>query len=47
MLLHTDLTTRRSCPPEAAVEAAMGRFLAAHAGLPRPEGAGRAVGQPA
>jgi carnitine 3-dehydrogenase len=47
LLLHTDLTTRRSSLPEPAVEAALARFAADHAGLPRPEGAGRSVGQPA
>jgi carnitine 3-dehydrogenase len=47
LLLHTDLTTRRSSLPGPAVEAALARFVADHAGLPRPEGAGRAVGQPA
>jgi carnitine 3-dehydrogenase len=45
MLLHTDLTSRRSCPPEHAVADRLAALAAAHAALPRPEGAGRAVGQ--
>jgi carnitine 3-dehydrogenase len=46
MLLHTDLITRRSSLPEPSVEAAIVRFVAEHSTLTRPEGAGRAVGQP-
>ena len=45
LLLHVDLKTRRSCPPEPAVGARLARLLARHAELPRPEGAGRSVGQ--
>ena len=47
LLLHVDLRTRRSCPPDAPVAARLARLLARHAALPRPEGAGRYVGQPA
>ena len=46
LLLHVDLRTRRSCPPEPAVAARLARLQAQHAGLPRPAGAGRYVGQP-
>ena len=47
LLLHVDLSARRSCPPDAPVAARLERLLARHAALPRPEGAGRYVGQPA
>ncbi|WP_300029047.1 carnitine 3-dehydrogenase [uncultured Roseobacter sp.] len=43
-LLHVDLATRRSAPAGAAVDAALRRFAEAQAGLPRPEGAGAAIG---
>jgi carnitine 3-dehydrogenase len=46
MLLHTDLTTRRSRLPDPAVEAALDGYVTAHAALPRPDGAGRSIGQP-
>ena len=45
LLLHVDLNTRRSCPPEAVVASRLARLYAQHAKLPRPEGAGRFVGQ--
>ncbi len=45
LLLHVDLKTRRSCPPDARVAARLERLLARHAALPRPEGAGRFVAQ--
>ncbi|MGR3497665.1 MAG: carnitine 3-dehydrogenase [Limimaricola soesokkakensis] len=44
LLLHTDLTSRRACPPEPQVAAALETLAAAHAGRPA-EGAGGAVGQ--
>ncbi len=44
LLLHTDLTTRRACPPEPQVAEALEDLAAAHAGRPA-EGAGGAVGQ--
>lgn len=44
MLLHTDLTTRRTCLPEAHVAQALAALAAAHRGRPAP-GAGGAVGQ--
>lgn len=45
LLLHVDLETRRSCPPQPAVGARLARLLSRHAELPHPEGAGRSVGQ--
>jgi len=45
MLLHVDLGTRRSCPPEGAVLEATLRYAEAHANLPRPDQAGRGIGQ--
>ena len=45
LLLHVDLKTRRSCPPEPPVAGRLARLRARHAGLPRPEGAGRYVGE--
>ena len=45
LLLHVDLTTRRSCPPEAAVASRLARLWAQHAKLPHPDGAGRSVGE--
>ena len=45
LLLHVDLATRRSCPPASGVAAAVAALSARHAKLPRPEGAGRSVGQ--
>ncbi|MDO6585230.1 carnitine 3-dehydrogenase [Salipiger sp. 1_MG-2023] len=43
LLLHTDLTTRRACPPEPHVAQALETLATAHAGRPA-EGAGGAVG---
>jgi carnitine 3-dehydrogenase len=45
LLLHMDLTTRRSAPPAPHVADWLGRMMQAHAGLPRPEGLGRFVAQ--
>jgi carnitine 3-dehydrogenase len=44
-LLHVSLETRRPSEPSAPILAALGRIADAHAALPMPEGAGRAVGQ--
>ncbi|SFA52792.1 Acyl-CoA thioesterase FadM [Paracoccus halophilus] len=44
LLLHTDLDTRRSSPPDARIAEAIGRFAATHSGQPA-EGAGRFVGE--
>ena len=46
LLLHVDLSTRRSCPPAPAVAERIAALAEAHARLPLPEGAGRHVGQP-
>ncbi len=43
-LLHVDLTTRRSCPPAPDVAEALLAFAEAHAALPRPDQAGKAIG---
>lgn len=45
LLLHVDLTTRRSAAPASHVAEAVEAYAAQHVGLPQPEGAGRAVGQ--
>jgi carnitine 3-dehydrogenase len=44
-MLHVSLAARRPCPPRPPVDARLARMAAGHARLPRPEGAGRAVGQ--
>ncbi len=44
-LLHVDLKTRRPSEPSERIVGNLERIAAAHAALPRPEGAGRAVGQ--
>ncbi|MDF1854837.1 carnitine 3-dehydrogenase [Pseudooceanicola sp.] len=44
--LHVSLDSRRVCPAAAPVAAAMRTLAKAQADLPRPEGAGRAVGDP-
>lgn len=44
-LLHVNLKTRRPSDPSAGILAALERISGAHAALPMPEGAGRAVGQ--
>ncbi len=45
MLIHVDLKTRSACEPAPAVASKLAEIAAAHAALPAPEGAGRAVGQ--
>ncbi|MEM7026540.1 MAG: thioesterase family protein, partial [Pseudomonadota bacterium] len=45
LLLHVDLGTRRSCPPEAEVAQRLLELAALHAAMPVPDGAGRAVGK--
>jgi carnitine 3-dehydrogenase len=44
MLLHVDAQARRTVPAQGEVLQAAERLIRAHAGLPLPEGAGRAVG---
>ena len=45
MLVHVSLETRRASPPGERVAARLAEVRAAHGRLPRPVGAGRAVGQ--
>jgi carnitine 3-dehydrogenase len=45
MLIHVNLNTRSACEPTPAVAEKLAEIAAAHAALPVPEGAGRAVGQ--
>jgi len=44
-LLHVSLETRKPSVPAPQIEAALTRFAKGHASLPRPEGAGAAIGQ--
>ncbi|MFT5786394.1 MAG: carnitine 3-dehydrogenase [Ascidiaceihabitans sp.] len=44
-LLHVSLKDRRPCDPSDGIVAALERVATAHAKLPVPDGAGRAVGQ--
>lgn len=45
LLIHVSLETRRSAPPAPGIAARLAEIATAHANLPRPEGAGRTVGQ--
>jgi len=47
MLLHVDFKARRTCPALPDVLSAATRVAAAPRALPRPTGAGRAIGSPA
>ncbi len=44
LMLHMDLTARRTSLPEPEVAREVARYAEAHAALPLPDGAGRAVG---
>ena len=44
MLIHVDMTTRSSCLPGDAVASRLAEITVAHARLPRPDGAGSAIG---
>ncbi len=44
MLIHVSLETRRASEPAPHLAEVLGRVATAHADLPRPEGAGKAVG---
>jgi carnitine 3-dehydrogenase len=44
MLLHVDTTAGRAHPARPEILTRIGRIAAAHAGLPKPERAGRAIG---
>ncbi len=46
MLLHVDRRAGRACAAPEAIRARLDPLAAAHALLPRPEGAGRFIGQP-
>ncbi|EYD70939.1 carnitine 3-dehydrogenase [Limimaricola hongkongensis] len=46
MLVHVDLGSRRAVAPPADLKERLDKVAAAHAHLPRPEGAGAAVGRP-
>lgn len=46
MYLHVDTGAGRACPMPPRLAARLEAAAAAHAGLPRPEGAGRAIGIP-
>ena len=45
-LLHVSLESRKPTPPAPHIEAALVRFAQGHAGLPTPDGLGRAIGAP-
>lgn len=45
MMLHVDMKAGKTCPAAPEVLARLNPIAAAHAGLPPPEGTGRAVGQ--
>ena len=45
MLIHVSLETRRASPPSEAIAATLGEIADAHAGLPRPDGIGAAIGR--
>jgi carnitine 3-dehydrogenase len=47
MFIHVDTTEGRACPARADILARLAKLAAAHAALPTPERAGRAVGIPA
>ncbi|MEM7505868.1 MAG: carnitine 3-dehydrogenase [Pseudomonadota bacterium] len=47
MLLHVSLETRATCLPGKAVAGKLAEIAEAHAALPQPDGAGRAIGVPA
>ncbi len=44
LMIHVDLGTRKSCEPAEPVKSRLAAWAAAHANLPLPEGAGRAIG---
>ncbi|GFE50326.1 L-carnitine dehydrogenase [Roseobacter cerasinus] len=45
-LLHVSLETRRPSDPSEAIDRALRRFVAAQSDMPKPAGAGRAIGPP-
>lgn len=44
MLIHVSLKTRSACEPLESVNAVVSDYASGHAGLPQPDGAGRAIG---
>ena len=44
MLIHVDMESRSACLPRDDVASRLAELATAHAALPHPEGAGRAVG---
>jgi len=46
MTLSVDMTSKKVAPFHGSVQQALGRMKAAHAGLPRPDAAGRGVKMP-
>lgn len=44
MMIHVSLGTRKASEPDARVAAPLARLMQAHADLPKPEGAGAAIG---
>lgn len=46
MLVHVDLASRSASAPAGHVAQALGRLAGAHAALPKPQGLGRAIGDP-
>ncbi len=46
LLIHVDMDTRSACEPAAPIPQQLERFAAAHAELDKPEGCGRAIGDP-
>ncbi|MGH6665827.1 MAG: thioesterase family protein [Pseudolabrys sp.] len=47
MTLHVDMTAKKVAPFPDGIMKKLAALKAAHAGLPRPDGAGRSVGMPA
>jgi acyl-CoA thioester hydrolase len=46
MSLHVDMAAKRTAPFPDAIVAALARMQSMHAGLPRPQGAGRRIAMP-
>ena len=44
MLIHVSLETRKASEPAPTLATTLAKVAAAHAALPTPEGAGKAVG---
>jgi acyl-CoA thioester hydrolase len=46
MSLHVDMAVKRTAPFPDTIVAALARMKSMHAGLPRPQGAGRRIAMP-